>query len=68
MTDNELIEKMQVLEVDHTPDGYPAVTMGEISRLTELALKTLAIRVICATKHESKEAFIARVGRILEGN
>ena len=36
MTDSDLIAKMQLMEVDHTPDGYPTVTMGEISRLVKM--------------------------------
>jgi len=32
MTEN-IIAKMSSLEADHAPDGYPAVTMSEISQL-----------------------------------
>jgi hypothetical protein len=43
MTDYELIEKMKVLKVDHAPDGWPAVRMEEISRLTALAAKGMEL-------------------------
>ncbi|HAR34679.1 MAG TPA: hypothetical protein DCR95_11530 [Desulfobacter sp.] len=32
----DLIAKMRLLEEDHTPDGYPAVTMSEISQLVDI--------------------------------
>lgn len=33
----DLIERMRSLEQDHTPDGWPAVQMREISALCDLA-------------------------------
>lgn len=65
MTDYELIEHMQSLTTDHAPDGWPAVRMSEITQLTELASKTLAIREMVTTDRESKESFVGRVSAIL---
>lgn len=34
-TETPLVERMRGLEVDHTPDGWPAVRMREISELCD---------------------------------
>ena len=36
MTDEELIENMKILRLDHSPDGRPSVRMSEINQLIEI--------------------------------
>lgn len=31
----DIVEKMRILESDHDPDGWPAVTMGQVSALCD---------------------------------
>ena len=58
MTDHDLIEKMQILEIDHTPDGWPPVRMGEISRLAKMYTD---LRVTVETFLRDLDAHEARV-------
>lgn len=34
--DKELLSRMKLLSKDHSPDGYPAVQMRDVSRLVEI--------------------------------
>ena len=35
MTTDELIEDVRNMEIDHEPDGYPAVRMRDVSALAD---------------------------------
>ena len=36
MNDQDLIEKLRLLEKDHEPEGYPSIKMKDISRLLDI--------------------------------
>jgi hypothetical protein len=36
MTNKEFINYIRGFEVDHTPEGWPAIKMGEVSRLLDM--------------------------------
>ena len=35
MNIQEIITKVRLMEIDHTPDGYPAIRMREVSALAD---------------------------------
>ena len=35
MNVQEIITKVRLMEIDHTPDGYPAIQMREVSALAD---------------------------------
>ena len=45
MNIQEIIDSVRLMEIDHTPDGYPAIRMREVSALAD-ALELSESRVI----------------------
>ena len=48
MNTQEIIAKVRLMETDHTPDGYPAIRMREVSALADaLELSESRVRDMC---------------------
>lgn len=50
--ERDLLERMKLLEVDHTPDGWPAVQMKDISAMVVMIESKTPSRVSCRACHK----------------
>ena len=49
----DIIDKVRTLELDHAPDGYPAITMDDCSKLATAAEKVVPALDILQEKIET---------------